>query len=181
MSPYAFYQYFLNVEDSKVIEYLKIFSERPRAEIEELAQSAAENPHRREAQRALADDVTRLVHSEGDRASAEAAGLAVFGRGDLLAIDSATMSALFDQLGGSTLESQDLTVVDALVSAGVVESRSAARRAIAEGGAYLNNNRIDDADCVLSDSDLLAGGYAMLRRGKRNVGLIRVNSSVHAH
>ena len=169
-SPYAMYQFFLNAEDAKVIDYLKVFSFRGREEIEALEQATLEAPFKREAQRALADDVTDIVHGRAEREAAVAASAAIFGRGELGELSEATLASVLREVGGSQVAA-DATVVDALVAAGVVESKGAARRAIAEGGAYLNNERIEDADLVLSPDALLHGRYAVLRRGRKTVGI----------
>ncbi len=175
-SPYAFHQFFLNAEDAKVGEYLKIFTRRSAEEIAELERQTVEAPHLRAAQRALADDVTDLVHSPAEREAATAAAAAVFGRGELGGLDGATLAAVTRELGGTTLPvGQELPgVVDLMVSAGVVASRSAARRAIAEGGAYLNNAKVVDPDAVVGEDDLLAGRFVIVRRGKRTVGAVEL-------
>ncbi|AQP49170.1 tyrosine--tRNA ligase [Tessaracoccus aquimaris] len=169
-SPYAMYQFFLNAEDAKVVDYLKVFSFRSREEIEALERATLEAPFKREAQRALADDVTDIVHGRAERDAAVAASGAIFGRGELGELSEATLASVLSEVGGSQVDS-DATVVDALVAAGVVESKGAARRAIAEGGAYLNNERIEDADLVLAPEALLHGRYAVLRRGRKTVGI----------
>ena len=169
-SPYAMYQFFLNAEDAKVIDYLKVFSFRGREEIEALQQATIEAPFRREAQRALADDVTDLVHGKGEREAAVAASAALFGRGELQSLSDQTLSSVAREVGGGTFEG-DATVVDALVAAGVVDSKGAARRAIGEGGAYLNNERIEDPELVLTPEQLLHGRFAVLRRGRKTVGI----------
>jgi tyrosyl-tRNA synthetase len=175
-SAYAFHQYFLNVEDEKVIEYLKVFSERSRAEIEELERQTRETPHLRAAQRALADDVTDLVHSQAEREAAVAAAAALFGRQDLRQLSEPTLAAVVAEVGGVALpaEEQLPAIVDVLERSGVVSSKAAARRAIAEGGAYLNNARVEDPDAVLTREDLLHGRFAIVRRGKRTVGAVTV-------
>jgi tyrosyl-tRNA synthetase len=175
-SAYAFHQYFLNVEDQKVIEYLKVFSERSRAEIEELERQTREAPHVRAAQRALADDVTDLVHSKAEREAAVAAAAALFGRQDLRQLSEPTLAAVVAEVGGVALpaEEQLPAIVDVLERSGVVSSKAAARRAIAEGGAYLNNARVEDPDAVLTREDLLHGRFAIVRRGKRTVGAVTV-------
>lgn len=169
-SPYAMYQFFLNAEDAKVIDYLKVFSFRGREEIEALEQATIEAPFKREAQRALADDVTDLVHGKGEREAAVAASAALFGRGELQSLSDQTLSSVAREVGGGTFEG-DATVVDALVAAGVVDSKGAARRAIGEGGAYLNNERIEDPELVLTPEQLLHGRFAVLRRGRKTVGI----------
>jgi tyrosyl-tRNA synthetase len=175
-SPYAFHQYFLNVEDEKVIEYLKVFSERSRGEIEELERQTREAPHLRAAQRALADDVTDLVHSTSEREAAVTAAAALFGRQDLRQLSEPTLAAVVAEVGGVAFpaEEQLPAIVDVLERSGVVPSKAAARRAIAEGGAYLNNARVEDPEAVLTPADLLHGRFAIVRRGKRTVGAVTV-------
>jgi len=178
-SPYAFHQYFLNVEDEKVIEYLKVFSERSPCEIAELERQTREAPHLRIAQRALADDVTDLVHSKQAREDAVAAAAALFGRQDLRELSEPTLAAVVAEVGGVAFPAEDSlpAIVDVLERSGVVPSKAAARRAIAEGGAYLNNVRVEDQEAVLTRADLLHGRFAILRRGKRTVGAVTVTVS----
>ena len=178
-SPYAFHQFFLQAEDSKVIEYLKVFSERPRAEIEELADVTEREPHRRAAQRALADDVTALVHSVTARDAAVQAGAALFGQADLDTLPADVLAAVMAEVGTTRLSTDSGLpgVVDVLASSGVVASRSAARRAINEGGAYLNNARLTDPDAVLAAGDLLHRRWVVARRGKRTVGGVDLSPS----
>ncbi len=178
-SPFAFHQYFLNAEDAKVVDYLKVFSDRSREEIEALARQTLERPQLRAAQHALADDVTTLVHSEADTRAADAAAQALFGRGELSELSAETLAAVATEVGVVDVPAADAEgrapgVVDLLAATGVVGSRSAARRAISEGGAYLNNTRITDAEATVGTSQLLAGQYVVLRRGKRTVGAARV-------
>ena len=170
-SPYAFHQFFLNAEDAKVVDYLKVFSWRDRDEIEHLAHLTETEPFRRAAQKALADDITDLVHSPAEREAAVAAAQALFGRGELDALPAATLQAVVKEVGAAEVKGPELpTVVDAMVLAGVVASKSAARRAVDEGGAYLNNQKVTDPEQRLSPQDLLAGRYAVLRRGKKTIG-----------
>ncbi len=178
-SPYAFHQFFLNSEDAKVIDYLKVFSERPREEIEEIAARSAEAPHLRIAQRALADDVTDLVHSPAEREAATEAAQAIFGRGDLASLPADTLRAVGAELGARSLSTEDglPSVVDALEVAGVVASKSAARRAISEGGAYVNNAKVSDPAALLTADDVLPGGLVVLRRGRRTVGAVQLEVS----
>ncbi len=175
-SPYAFHQFFLNAEDAKVVEYLKIFTRRSAEEIADLARQTAEAPHLRAAQRALADDVTDLVHSPQERQAAASAASAIFGRGELRELGADVLAAVSRELGGGRIEagSELPGVVDVLTGAGVVSSRSAARRAIVEGGAYLNNQKVQDPEQVLGEDDLLAGGVVIVRRGRRTVGAVTV-------
>ncbi|MDR0849431.1 MAG: tyrosine--tRNA ligase [Propionibacteriaceae bacterium] len=174
-SPYAFHQFFLNAEDSMVVSYLKAFTTRSHEEIEALEREANERPQDRVAQRALADDLTDLVHGESERKDATNAARAVFGQADLRGLNAATLQAVSDGLPRANWESiEGHTIIDALADTGIVSSRGAARRAIAEGGAYLNNERITDPDFVLSLGDALAGGVFLVRRGKKTVGVVRL-------
>lgn len=175
-SPYALHQYFLNVEDEKVIEYLKVFSERNRPEIDELERQTRESPQLRAAQRALADDVTALVHGAVERDAAIRAADAVFGRSDLRELPESVLDDVAAEIGGTQLEANgDLpTVAEVLAAGGVVSSKSAARRAITEGGAYVNNHRVTDPDARLAEYDLLHGRYVIVRRGKRTVGAVSI-------
>lgn len=168
-SPYAFHQFFLNAEDAKVVDYLKIFTFRTRDEIDELDKATAETPHLRLAQRALADDVTDLVHGVAEREAAVAAAAALFGRGDLADLPEATLASALREVQAVAV-SELPSVTDALAASGVVASKSAARRTIAEGGAYVNNVKVTDADAMLTTDDLLAGRHVVLRRGRRTVG-----------
>lgn len=178
-SAYAFHQFFLNAEDAMVVSLLKLFTERAPEEIDELARLTQDQPHLRAAQRALADDLTDLVHSPADRQAVTNAAQAVFGQGDLRQLDARTLASVAEELPNVVWESlADRTVVDALTETGVVASRGAARRAIQEGGAYVNNQRATDTEQGLSADDLLAGGLILVRRGKRTVGAVRVKAAV---
>ncbi len=175
-SPYAFHQYFLNAEDAKVVEYLKVFSERGREEIDELARLTEQEPQRRAAQRVLADDITALVHSPAERDAAISAASALFGRSELRDLPEAVLASVVRELQGPELIAQGElpSVVEVLERSGVVASRSAARRAITEGGAYVNNARVVDPDGRLQRSDLLHDRYVIVRRGRRTVGAASV-------
>ncbi len=174
-SPYAFHQYFLNVDDQIVGSLLRIFSPRSHEEIEDLEEQARTAPARRAAQRALADDVTDLVHSVPERQAAVAAANALFGRGDLRALPAATLDAVVAEVGAHEIVPGSLpTVVDAMVTCGLVPSKSAARRTISEGGGYVNNEKVVDPDSTLAASDLLPGGHILLRRGRKAVGALSV-------
>lgn len=171
-SPYAFHQYFLNAEDAKVVEYLKVFSPRSREEIEELARLTGTEPHRRAAQKALADDVTDLVHGVVAREEAVAAAGALFGRTELGELSESALAAAVAEVGAVPVSGDLPGVAEAMELAGVVASRSAARRTIAEGGAYVNNAKVTDADARLTPEDLLHGRWVLLRRGRRTVGAL---------
>ena len=175
-SPYAFHQFFLNAEDAMVGTYLRIFSERGREELEDLDRQTREAPHLRAAQRVLADDITDLVHSVEERQAATAAAAAVFGRGELAALDPPVLVAVTRELGDVRISvgTELPSVVDVLAAAGVVDSKGAARRAISEGGAYLNNVRVADPAQMLTEADLLGGRFVVVRRGKKTVGAVQV-------
>jgi tyrosyl-tRNA synthetase len=169
-SPYAFYQFWINADDRDVINYLRIFSFRTRDEIDELAKAVAERPAAREAQRALAGDVTTHVHGVAETSAAVAASAALFGRGDLAAIPATTLEAAVREAGVVSLPRLPApSMIDALASSGLVDSKSAARRAISEGGAYVNNVKVSDPETLLTPDDALHGRWLVLRRGKRSV------------
>ncbi|WP_418277144.1 tyrosine--tRNA ligase [Isoptericola jiangsuensis] len=170
MSPYAFYQFWLNASDADVVGWLKIFTFRSREEIESLAQAVQNRPGAREAQRALANDVTTLVHGAEATAAVVAASQALFGRGDLSTLDGGTLEAATAELPRTEVTAGS-AVLDALVGSGLVASRAAGRRAIADGGAYVNNVKVVDEDAVLAPEDLLDGRYAVLRRGKKTLAV----------
>jgi len=167
-SAYAFYQYFLNVDDASVGALLRFFTDRSQPEIEELERAAREEPFRRAAQKALAADIVTLVHGDPARQAVVAASEALFGKGDLRALDAATLVDATAELPGGEVHA-GMSVVDALVSVGLVDSRNAARRAIAEGGASVNGVKVTDADAVLAEADLLAGLVTILRRGRKSL------------
>ena len=176
-SPYTFYQFFVNAEDSMVVSYLKIFSERSHDEIDELARLTDAEPHLRAAQKALAADITDLVHGVAARQAVEQASEALFGRGDLKAVDAAMMAQVAGELHGVDVVRADGEmpwVTDALAASGVVASRGEAKRAIQEGGAYVDNRKVASVDDRLTDDDLLAGGWVVVRRGKKTVGAVRI-------
>jgi tyrosyl-tRNA synthetase len=173
-SPYAFFQYWLNVEDASVVSLLKIFTDRTRDEVAALEREVAERPFAREAQRTLARDVTSLVHGRDAAEAVESASRALFGQGDLTALDEGTLADAAAELPGATVGPDDLAVVDLLVATGLVASRSAARRTVAEGGAYVNNRKVEDADAVVGDGDLLHGRWVLLRRGRRTLAAARL-------
>ena len=172
-SPYAFFQYWVGVEDASVITLLKVFTDRSREEIEVLSRQVAEEPFRRTAQRGLASDVTTLVHGSAATAAVQAASEALFGKGDLATLDAATLADATAELPGAAV-AVGTSVVDALVAVGLVDSRNAARRAIADGGASVNNVRVADPDQVLAEADFLGGAVAVLKRGRRNLAAARL-------
>jgi tyrosyl-tRNA synthetase len=167
-SPYAFYQYWLNIEDASVVTLLKVFSDRSRAEIAELEHAVSEQPWRRAAQRALAEDVTTLVHGAGATESVRAASEALFGRGDVRALDGPTLRDAAAELPRGTVE-VGMPLVEALVAVGLADSRNAARRTLGEGGASVNGEKVTDPERALTTEDVLAGGVVVLRRGRKNL------------
>lgn len=179
-SPYAFFQFWLNADDRDVPTLLRTFSFRSQPQIEELLTSLAERPQAREAQRALASELTALVHGESERDAAEAAGRALFGQGDLSDLPAATLTAALleaphvtvtaDEVGGGELPAYD----DLLARSGLAASKSAARRTVDEGGAYANNARIIDASARPVIGDLHHGEWLVLRRGKKAFAGVRV-------
>ncbi len=173
MSPYAFYQWWVNVEDASVLAMLKIFTDRDRPELERLERSLAEKPFLREAQRALAHDVTTLVHGADATAAVQAASEALFGKGDVTALDPGTLDDATGELPGADV-AVGTSVVDALVAVGLVDSRNAARRAIGDGGASVNNVKVTDPEQVLGSSDFLHGRVALLRRGRKSLAAARL-------
>ncbi len=178
-SPFAFYQWFLNTDDSVVGTYLRVFSFRSRDEIEVLEAAVADRPEARDAQRALADEVTGLVHGPDAAARAAEASRALFGQGDLRALDAVTLAAAFADLPRAAIPAGDglPPVLDLLVATGLSESRGQARRVLAEGGAYVNNERVGGPDAVPDRSQLLDGRWLLLRRGKRNLAVAEVEGS----
>jgi tyrosyl-tRNA synthetase len=175
-SPYAFYQFWLNSEDSQVGEYLRIFSFRDLAEIDDLVAASEKSPAARIAQRALAADVTELVHGPDELRAVEQAAQALFGRAELTDIDESALAAALAEAPHARLEtgSELPSPVDAFEATGLATSRSAARRTVAEGGAYVNNVRISDPDSPLPESALLHGRWLVLRKGKRSVAGVEV-------
>jgi tyrosyl-tRNA synthetase len=176
-SPYAFFQFWLNSDDKDVINFLKVFSFKSHEEITELEKSHNENPGLREAHRALARELTSLVHSEETTERVEAAARALFGQGELSELDEATLASALAELPRTTVSSKEEipTWVDLLAATGVVDSKSAARRIVKEGGAYLNNVKISGEDFRPSKSDFLCGKYAVLRKGKRDLAAVELS------
>jgi tyrosyl-tRNA synthetase len=168
-SPYAFYQFWINTDDRDVVGYLKALTFLPAGEIDDLEKATVERPGARAAQRALARELTTLVHGADQTAKVEAASQALFGRGDLAVLDGGTLVAALASVPTATVSGARPTVVDLLVASGLTPSRSAARRTVAEGGAYVNNRKIDDEGYVPPTAELLHGRWLVLRRGKRNV------------
>ncbi len=171
-SPYAWYQYFINTADADVIRYLRWFTFLDREELAELEQATAERPHAREAQRRLAAEMTTLVHGEENTKAVQLASQALFGRAELRDLDEATLAAALREAAVdgtvATVEPGRDTIVDLLVASGLCESRGAARRTVNEGGASVNNQRVNDLEWTPKSTDYLHGRWLVLRRGKRN-------------
>ena len=195
MSPYAFYQFWINRSDAELPVLLRVFTFRSRNEISELEREIAERPAARVAQRVLAGDVTTLVHGEAECARVVAASRALFGEGDLRELDERTLAAALAEIPSVPVRLRERAAVgadsgaarpagdpgpalpkaaDLMTAVGLTASKSAARRVIAEGGAYLNNVRVRDPDAVPQPGDLLHGRFLVLRRGKRTVGGVEV-------
>ena len=175
-SPYAFFQYWLNTDDKDVINFLKVFSFKSHEEITALENAHKENPGLREAHRALARELTALVHSQATTDRVEAAAKALFGQGDLTELDEETLAGALAELPRTTVSKNEAipTWVDLLATTGVVDSKSAARRIVKEGGAYLNNEKISGEDFAPQKSDFLCGKYAVLRKGKRDLAAVEL-------
>ncbi|WP_233570670.1 tyrosine--tRNA ligase [Frigoribacterium sp. PhB24] len=171
-SPYAMYQFWLNTDDADVVPRLKVFTFLSRDEIERLAKAVADEPFRREAQRALAWNVTALVHGTSATRSAIDAAAALFGQGDLAALDRSTLASAIAELPSATANATT-SIAQALVDTGLVASLGAARRATAEGGVYVNNTRVENGEAVVADFRL-DGGVVVLRRGKKTLAGVTV-------
>src|SRR6267378_2501332 len=181
-SPYAWYQYFINTADADVIRYLRWFTFLTADDLAELEQATAERAHERAGQRRLARELTTLVHGEAATAAVEHASQALFGRGELGELDEPTLAAALREASVAELKPGGPdTITDLLVASGLSGSKGAARRTIGEGGAYVNNVRIDSEEWVPQVSDFLHGRWLVLRRGKRNIaGVERVDEVVGA-
>jgi tyrosyl-tRNA synthetase len=175
-SPYAFFQYWLNTDDKDVINFLKVFSFKSHAEITEMEKNHLENPGLREAHRELARELTTLVHTQEVSDRVESAAKALFGQGDLSQLDLTTLKSALSELPQTKVSSLEEipTWVDLIAATGVVESKSAARRIVKEGGAYLKNEKISGEDFRPSKNDFLCGKYAVLRKGKRDLAAIEL-------
>ncbi|WP_203831538.1 tyrosine--tRNA ligase [Actinoplanes palleronii] len=166
-SPYSFYQFWINSDDRDVGKYLRYFSSKTREELEELEKATAERPQARLAQRALAEELTALVHSEEEARQAIAASQALFGRGSLEELSADTLRAALSETGLLSVRGELPAVGTLLKESGLVASANEGRRTINEGGAYLNNERITDGEAIVPASALLHGRFLVLRRGKR--------------
>jgi tyrosyl-tRNA synthetase len=173
MSPYAFHQFWLNVDDAQVGGMLRIFTFLSHEEIEALEGETKDQPWKRSGQRRLADEVTTFVHGAEETEHAKAAAAALFGSGDLHALSASTLAAALREAGATSVTGLK-PVVDLLVESGLVRSKGEARRTITEGGAYLNNQRIEDPDAEPQASDLIGGSWLVLRRGKKRFAGVEV-------
>jgi tyrosyl-tRNA synthetase len=172
LSPYSFHQFWLNVEDEKVGELLRVFTFLSHEEIEDLEEQTAEKPFLRAGQKALADAVTAEVHGAEETEQAKQAAAALFGGGDLRVLSPTTLSAALREAGAATAP-LGTGVVELFVESGLAKSKGEARRTITEGGAYLNNQRVTDPEQVPGEQDLL-GGWVVLRRGKKNLAGVQL-------
>ncbi|HEX5403657.1 MAG TPA: tyrosine--tRNA ligase [Pseudonocardiaceae bacterium] len=174
-SPYAFFQFWLNSDDRDVVSYLKILTELSRDEIDDLAERTERQPAARAAQRTLAEHVTRLAHGDDETQRVIAASQALFGRGDLRELSASTLASVMAEAPtGEARLGDGATVVDLLVTSGLVDSKSAGRRTVKEGGAYVNNVKVSDEAWQPTAADLLEGGWLVLRRGKRHTAGVRL-------
>lgn len=175
-SPYSWYQYFINAGDTVVIDYLRWFTFLSQEEIAELERKVAEEPYKREAQRVLAREMTTLVHGAAATEAVELAAQALFGKAELQDLDEPTLASALQETEVAEVGS-DATILDLLVESGLEKSKGAARRTVGEGGAYVNNQRIEDIEWSPSADDLLHGSWLVLRKGKKRFAGARVGAS----
>ncbi len=178
-SPFRFYQFWINTDDRDVVEYLKLFTLLERAEIEELARAVEEEPWKREAQRRLAEDVTRRVHGEDGLERAERATEVLFGGKELEGLGADEIADVFadvpsSRVPRSDLEAGEATIVDLLARTGVTSSKGEARRAVDQGGIYLNNRRVADQARAIAPDDAVEGRFLVLRKGKKSYHLVKL-------
>lgn len=173
-SPYAFYQFWLNTADADVADRLKVFTFKTRAEIEELQKLTEEAPFKREAQKQLAYDVTVLVHGKDATEKAIAASAALFGKGSFDELDESTLAAATAELPHAQLTRDQLDMITVLTETGLSSSKSEARRTLKEGGAAVNNQKVQGEDTKVSESDILCDKYVIVRRGKKNMAVVEV-------
>lgn len=167
-SPYALYQFWLNTDDRDVIDRLKVFTFLSRSDIEELESAVVDTPHLRVAQKRLAEEVTTLVHGSGQTAAVKAASEALFGKGELNGLDPATLESALRELPHATITA-GTTVAEALVSTGLCQSLSDARRAISQGGVSINNEGIEDDTAVVGEPRAPLSTAVLLKRGKKTL------------
>ncbi|MEU9197502.1 tyrosine--tRNA ligase [Streptomyces hundungensis] len=172
-TPYAFYQFWLNVDDRDISTYMRILSFKSREELEEIEKLTEERPQARTAQRALAEELTTLVHGAEQCAAVIAASKALFGQGELADLDEATLAAALSELPNAKVTELG-PVTDLFAEVGLVASKSAARRTVKEGGAYVNNVKVTAEDAVATAEELLHGRWLVLRRGKKNLAAVEL-------
>jgi len=174
-SPYAFYQNWIATDDRDVVPYLKILTFLPKDEIDALASQVEAAPERREAQKALARELTTLVHGGDQYQRVEQASRALFGQAELNDLDGATLAGALAEVPRATIPAGEMpSLIDLMALTGIVDSKSAARRAIREGGAYLNNVKITNEAFTPGAYDLVGGRFLVLRRGKREIGAVEI-------
>lgn len=171
MSPYDFYQFWLGADDADVVRFLKVFTFLERDEIEDLAKQVETEPHLRAAQKALATEVTRLVHGEEALSQVMAATDALWGQGDLREVSGEVLRTAVAHLPSAPIKLGETSVIDLLVDSGIEPSRGAAIRTIKAGGAYVNKVKVSDPDYKLTDGDVLPGNLVLFRKGKRKLGV----------
>ena len=174
-SPYAWYQYFVNVGDADVLRYLRMFTFLTQEEIAALAEDTEQRPHLRAAQKRLAEEFTTLVHGEEQTRQVINASQALFGRGELGELDAKTLDAAMAEVPNGKVEpAGESTIVDLLIAGGLVDSKGAARRTVKEGGAYVNNVKIADEEWKPAASDALHGKWLVVRKGRRSIAGVAV-------
>ena len=177
-SAYEFFQFWLNSDDADMPKLLKVFSMKDKAEIQRLIETVNTNPGAREAHRELAREMTTLIHGADMSSQVEDAARALFGQGEISDLALKTLDSALAQLPKTQVKKGEPfpSWVDLLAATGVVDSKSAARRIVKEGGAYLNNKKVESEDFTPSQDDLLHGKYLLLRKGKRDLAAVEVIS-----
>jgi tyrosyl-tRNA synthetase len=180
-SPYAFYQYWINVEDADAGKCLRFLTELGREEVESLDAARTANPGQRESQRRLAEELTRLIHGDEGLSSARRATEIFFGA-EISELSDQQLAEIFAdvpsrELPRTRLEGDGLNIVDALFEAGLAKTKSDARRTVEQGGAYVNNRRIDGPDTKLNTSQLASQTVMVLRSGKKKYALLRFGTA----
>ncbi|MBM7825314.1 tyrosyl-tRNA synthetase [Arcanobacterium pluranimalium] len=175
LSPYKFYQFWLNTADDDVVTMLKVFTFRSREEIEELATAVQERPHAREAQKVLAQDVTTWVHGAEATERVKQASAVLFGQADPAILDEQTLADAVAELPSADV-SLGQALTDVLVDLGLEKGKGAARRTISSGGVYINNEKVLDEERVIAEADVLAGGVVLVRKGRKNLNVLRIRN-----
>src|SRR5206468_9126103 len=172
-SPYQFYQFWYNTDDGQVESYLKLFTLLPRHDIDALMKAHEKDPSRRDAQGALATEVTKMVHGEEAKDNATGVSAILFSDFDPRNVNARVFDEMAKEIPTAAVSANDLGLVDALVQAGLAKSKSEARRQIEQGGVYVNQQRVKDVDRKLDPADWLAGQNLLLRKGKKDYALLR--------